>query len=458
MNTPHACPRCLRRTWLLALLAPYIERATSADPATQTRPLLVLGDEALTRTVAPQLAEGLLARVAAIQEDQFASELQAAGCWATCRHDQLYPSQLRELPDAPAALVGRGDPEHLRALAAEPAVALLGARRATSYGRELARQLGRDLADAGFAVIGGLAFGIDACAHRGALDAGLTVAVLGSGADAAYPAAHRSLWRRICERGLVLSELAPGASPWRWTFPARNRIIAGLAGATVVVEAAARSGSLGAAEIAAEQGRVVGAVPGPVSSLASQGTNGLLAEGAVLIREAGDVRRALERPRRAGAREAEPAYTAVGLYQDNRQPYLTTVYTFNGPQAALELAQAACAEENDGEEVEIVALFEGEPRPVAFDAPRQERTEEAAPAQCNLHRFLIAIAEGLSEQFEAMEDCDGESGESLALRDYHAQLLAVAEAVGSDGRVDWGALADRVAVDLAPEGQKGGES
>jgi DNA processing protein len=142
-------------------------------------------------------------------------------------------------------------------------------------------------------VVSGLAFGIDGCAHRGAIDAGRTIAVLGCGPDTAYPAAHRSLWRRICEEGLVLSELPPGAAPWRWTFPARNRIMAALAGMTVVVEAAARSGSLITADLAADLGRDLGAVPGPVTSRASAGPNNLLAGGACVVRDAQDVLDAL---------------------------------------------------------------------------------------------------------------------------------------------------------------------
>jgi DNA processing protein len=138
-------------------------------------------------------------------------------------------------------------------------------------------------------VVSGMAFGIDACAHRGALETGLTVAVLGCGPDVAYPAAHRSLWRRIGERGLVLSELPPGTGAWRWTFPARNRVMAALAGMTVVVEAAERSGSLITADLATDLGRDLGAVPGPVSSRSSAGPNSLLAGGACLVRDAQDV-------------------------------------------------------------------------------------------------------------------------------------------------------------------------
>jgi DNA processing protein len=168
-------------------------------------------------------------------------------------------------------------------------VTIVGARRASAYGREVARALSAELTGAGLLVVSGMAFGIDACAHRGALEAGRTVAVLGCGPDVAYPAAHRSLWRRIQENGLVLSELPPGTGAWRWSFPARNRIIAALAGITVVVEAAERSGSLVTAEIARKLGRALGAVPGPVSARTSAGANDLLADGASLIRNAEDV-------------------------------------------------------------------------------------------------------------------------------------------------------------------------
>jgi DNA processing protein len=184
-------------------------------------------------------------------------------------------------------------------------VTVVGARRASSYGREVARELGRELAAAGLVVVSGLAFGIDACAHRGALEAGLSFAVLGCGADVAYPAAHRSLWRRIGETGVILSELPPGTGPWRWTFPARNRIMAALGAMTVVVEAAERSGSLITADLAADLGRDLGAVPGPVGSRLSAGPNNLLAGGACVVRDAQDVLDAMLGRARGGS--AEPA-------------------------------------------------------------------------------------------------------------------------------------------------------
>ncbi len=225
--------------------------------------------------------------------EHFADKLSAAQCWAVCRHDERYPATLREIGAAPWALIARGDSALLTDIAWAESVSIVGSRRGTSYGREVARALGHGLAAAGTTVISGMAFGIDACAHRGAIEGGRTVAVLGCGPDLAYPASHRSLWRRIAESGLVISELPPGAGAWRWTFPARNRIIAGISGMTVVVEAAKRSGSLVTADFAADFGRGLGAVPGPVTSRNSAGVNDLLAGGAQLVREARDVLEAM---------------------------------------------------------------------------------------------------------------------------------------------------------------------
>jgi DNA processing protein len=312
---PEACPECLRRSRLLAHLAPYIEKIATGAPGRRSPELLRLGNEDLAEAVAPKVAEQVLAQVAAAPEERLRAELEAAGCWGCCRHDPLYPVGLRDAADAPWALIGSGGPALLGRLSPQQAVTVVGARRASTYGREVARELGRELATAGLVVVSGLAFGIDACAHRGALDAGLTVAVMGCGADVAYPAAHRSLWRRIGESGLVLSELPPGTGAWRWTFPARNRIMAALAGMTVVVEAAERSGSLITADLATDLGRDLGAVPGPVGSRLSVATNNLIAGGACLVRDAQDVLDAMLGP---GARriercgpELDPAQQAV---------------------------------------------------------------------------------------------------------------------------------------------------
>jgi DNA processing protein len=303
MAEPVACLDCLRRSWLLAALGPYIEKIATGEIGSRSPELLRLSNEDLVEVAAPKVAAQTLGRLEALSEERLREELELAECWACCRHGELYPDSLRDAPDAPWALIGRGDPRLLDGLEPFGTVTIVGARRATSYGREVARELGRELAGAGMVVVSGLAFGIDACAHRGAIDAGRTIAVLGCGPDVAYPASHRSLWRQICERGLVISEFPPGATPWRWTFPARNRIMAALAGMTVVVEAATRSGSLITTDLAVDLGRDLGAVPGPVTSRASAGPNALLASGAHVIRDAQDVLDALLGP---GRKKLEP--------------------------------------------------------------------------------------------------------------------------------------------------------
>lgn len=315
MTSPRACPECLRRSWLLDLLGPYLEKLATGAPGSRSPELLRLASDDLAELAAPKVARQLSARVEALGESRLEAELRDACCWATCRHDDAYPEALRDAADAPWALIGRGDPALLAGIEPCGAVTIVGARRATSYGREVARELGRELAAAGMVVISGLAFGIDVCVHRGAVETGRTVAVLGCGPDRAYPAAHRALWRRICVEGLVLSELPPGASVWRWTFPARNRIMAALGGMTVVVEAATRSGSLITADLAADLGRDLGAVPGPVNSRVSAGPNALLAGGACVVRDAQDVLDAMlgvgaRRLDRTGP-ELEPGLLAV---------------------------------------------------------------------------------------------------------------------------------------------------
>ena len=206
------------------------------------------------------------------------------------RHE--LPPLLRAIHDPPAELHLRGavDP----CLLTGPAVAVVGARACSSYGRQVARALGRDLAAAGVVVVSGLARGIDGEAHRGALEAnGATVAVLGCGIDRDYPPAHADLARRIVESGLLVSEYPPGVEPAPWRFPARNRIIAGLSVATVIVEARERSGALITADFALEEGREVFAVPGEIVSALSRGTNGLLKVGATPMTETADVLSAL---------------------------------------------------------------------------------------------------------------------------------------------------------------------
>ena len=208
------------------------------------------------------------------------------------RDEVAYPPLLGELHDPPPGLFARGSAEleFLR----RRSVAIVGARACSSYGSHVARLLARELAAAGLVVVSGLARGVDGEAHRGALESGgLTVAVLGCGVDRDYPAAHAQLAARICERGLVVSEYAPGVEPAPWRFPARNRVIAGLAVATVVVEARERSGALITADFALEAGREVFAVPGEITSALSSGTNALLRLGATPLTAAADLLEAL---------------------------------------------------------------------------------------------------------------------------------------------------------------------
>ncbi len=191
--------------------------------------------------------------------------------------DADYPEGLRHLADPPPLLFLRGNRELLRT----PGLAVVGSRRATARGRSVARRLGAAVAGAGVSVVSGLALGVDGEAHRGALEAsGPTVAVLGRGADAAYPRSHWGLFRDILRRGLVVSEFPPGTPALPHHFPRRNRILAALCRAVVVVEAAARSGALITVEHALDLGLDVFAVPGPIDQAPCRGSNGLLADGA----------------------------------------------------------------------------------------------------------------------------------------------------------------------------------
>lgn len=200
--------------------------------------------------------------------------------------DPAYPESLRALEDAPLVLTVRGRAERLR----DPAVAIVGSRAATLAARRFAHDLARDLAREGIAIVSGLARGIDAEAHRGALEAGgVTIGVLACGVDRIYPPEHRSLAAEMMRSGAVLSELPLGTLPRPLHFPLRNRIISGLVRAVVVVEARRRSGSLITVRHALNQGREVFAVPGSVEGPFAAGTNQLLREGARAIQSAGDL-------------------------------------------------------------------------------------------------------------------------------------------------------------------------
>ncbi|MEA2272830.1 MAG: processing protein [Solirubrobacteraceae bacterium] len=309
-----ACDQCLRRSWLVAALAGHLEIAWRQWRGPSA--LLGLDDDALLEAVRAHDRRDILGGYRRFDARAARARCVGAGLLTVCRHDAGYPSPLRDAPDPPAVLHVAGRAERLRELLAAPAVAVVGARAATDYGGEVASALARGLAAAGVTVVSGMAMGIDSAAHSGALDGGgATIAVLGSGADVVYPSRKRALHRRIVEEGAVVSEFPPRFTPRRWSFPARNRIIAALASLTVVVEAAERSGSLITAEFARDLGRDVGAVPGQVTCTLADGTNALLRDGAHLIRGAQD---ALDVACGVGVRTARGRRDVSGLAPELR--------------------------------------------------------------------------------------------------------------------------------------------
>ena len=216
---------------------------------------------------------------------------RALGARMLCAGAPEYPAALRDLADAPPVLWAVGD----SAMLSRPMVAMVGARNASSLGRRMARALAADLGAAGFVVVSGLARGIDTAAHGAALDTG-TVAVLAGGVDVMYPAENAELGQRIGRHGLRLSEQPVGLTPRARHFPARNRIISGLSRAVIVIEAAAKSGSLITARAALDQGRDVMAVPGHPFDARAAGCNMLIRDGAALVRRAEDVIELLPEP------------------------------------------------------------------------------------------------------------------------------------------------------------------
>lgn len=217
--------------------------------------------------------------------------MMRAGARLLCRDDLLYPPLLAEIPGAPTALFCRGD----ASLLSRPQIAIVGSRHASPAGLATAREFAADLARAGFVVTSGLALGIDAMAHEGALQVagGRTVAVLGCGIDVTYPRRHQALGRRIRGAGCILTEYLPGTPPLPAQFPLRNRIISGLSLGVLVVEAAPDSGSLITARFALEQGREVFAVPGSIHSPMSRGCHQLIREGALLVETSAQILDAL---------------------------------------------------------------------------------------------------------------------------------------------------------------------
>ncbi|HSK08274.1 MAG TPA: DNA-processing protein DprA [Vicinamibacterales bacterium] len=252
---------------------------TGPDPAL---PGSLAGVLACAGAAAPDTIVGTL-------RDQAAAALaraSAQGIDVVPWSDPRYPPLLAAIPDPPVVIWIKGDAASLVA----PAVAIVGSRAASPYGLEAASRLACELAEAGCAIVSGLARGVDSAAHRGALDGGgVTVGVLGSGLDVIYPPEHRGLAARMIGRGALVSEYPPGTPPLKPYFPARNRVISGLSLGVVVIEAAHRSGSLITANRALEQGRHVMAVPGNILSGRHRGSHALLRDGALVVDGADDV-------------------------------------------------------------------------------------------------------------------------------------------------------------------------
>ena len=262
-------------------------RSPNIGPVSFRQLLRRFGDAQAALAALPDLASRGGTAYRAASEDRVSAEIAAARS-AGARylfHDAPdFPAALAALDSAPPILTYRGD----LALGARPAVAIVGARNASAAAVKLARQFAGELAEAGFVVVSGLARGIDGAAHQASLGGG-TIGVIASGIDIAYPPEHADLQEAIATQGLLLAEQPPGTDPLARHFPARNRIIAGLAAGTLVVEAAPKSGSLITARLAGEAGREVMAVPGSPLEARAQGCNQLIREGAVLVQCAADV-------------------------------------------------------------------------------------------------------------------------------------------------------------------------
>jgi DNA processing protein len=267
----------------------------------------------VSKSAATLLASGESGRRA----EQLLRASDQSGIGVLTPDDAAYPARLRELPDPPPALWRRGKGEISPA-----AIAIVGSRRPSPYGRTMAERFGRELAQAGVTVVSGLARGIDAAAHRAVLEiGGNTIAVLGCGVDRFYPPEHRALQEAMAREGAVLTEFPPGAPPLAHHFPRRNRLISGLALGVVVVEAGERSGSLITARLALEQGREVFAVPGNLGSGGSIGTNRLIKAGATLVERVDDMLEAVAaqldpsslRPPRPSPSAAQPSSAAASL-------------------------------------------------------------------------------------------------------------------------------------------------
>lgn len=379
-SAPHPTPPHSEEDRLARL---RLLRSRRVGPATYHRLLERHGTAAEALRALPAMArEAGLGGYAPCPEAEARREIQAAratGARAVFLHEPDYPPALREVADAPPMLWARGD----LALARRPAVAVVGARDASSLGLRMTRALARGLAEAGFAVVSGLARGVDAAAHEAALASG-TVAATAGGCDVAYPPQNAGLMARMAEMGLIVSEQPMGLQPQARHFPRRNRIVSGLAQAVVVVEAAARSGTLITARAALDQGREVLAVPGHPFDGRASGCNALIRDGAVLVRGVEDVLEALEAAGAARAPASGPA-----------PPRGRPLGGMDAPRAPGPTPGAGPEPAPDDAALRAVILSLLGPSPAAED---QVIRDSGAPAERVLPELLALELEGLVER------------------------------------------------------------
>jgi DNA processing protein len=286
--SPHACDACLRKSALIGFLGARLS-AVLGGLDSRLGSVLALGEAELIAAVAGRQAAEARRFSAGFDAEGSRRSLAETGVEAVCPHGGAYPVALLTLADVPPVIYLTGGVDRLRELTQAPVATVVGARTPSRYAIEVALDLGRGLAAAGVTVVSGLALGVDAAAHRGALaGGGGPLGVLAGGVDVPYPKTNRALHSQIRDEGVLISELPPGLRPLRWSFPARNRIMAALARLIVVVEAAESSGTLITAEFAVQLGREVGAVPGHVTARLAAGSNRLLREGAAVIRSPQD--------------------------------------------------------------------------------------------------------------------------------------------------------------------------
>lgn len=274
--------------WLSSLIkVPLKKRLRLLEHFTDPAYLWEAGESELKSLgfCAPRMIGCILDKEARHAADGLMENMYRCDAFAVTLHDRSYPQMLKYIPDPPVVLYVRG-----KLVKDEVCFSVVGSRRASLYGLDMARKLSMELAKHGVTIVSGLARGIDSKAHLGALEGGgRTIAVLGCGIDIVYPPENRELMDRIIKSGAVISEYLPGTWPAPFFFPARNRIISGLSRGVAIVEAGARSGSLITADFALEQGRDVFAIPGNINSINSLGTNRLIRDGAIAVTGAGDI-------------------------------------------------------------------------------------------------------------------------------------------------------------------------